>query len=108
MAEVADTGEDQFLPPGMLAGVPSLANESPIVVYRHTHVRILHILGGLNPLHFISNLVDRVDKGADVPRNVVEKVNSWHDEETVQPAKPSTPKNVRKSERFQLRFLEED
>jgi hypothetical protein len=30
-------------------------------------------------------------------------VNSWHDEGTVQPARPSTSKKVQKSERFQLR-----
>lgn len=73
MAKVPDTGEDQFL---------SWQREQRD--YRLggnllcAHLCILHILGRLDPFNFISNSVDRIDQGPNVPRNIVKQVNGGH------------------------------
>lgn len=43
-----------------------------------TNIGIFHILWGFDPFDIISDLVNRIDQGADVPRHVVQQVDGRH------------------------------
>lgn len=43
-----------------------------------TNISIFHILRGFNPFDIISYLVNRIDQGTDVSRNVVQQVDGRH------------------------------
>lgn len=56
----------------------SWANHSGICPWSLTNISILHILRGFNPFDIISDLVNRIDQGTDVSRNVVQQVDGRH------------------------------
>jgi hypothetical protein len=56
----------------------SWANHGGICPEPLTNISILHILRGFNPFDIISDLVNRIDQGTDVSRNVVQQVDGRH------------------------------
>lgn len=59
-----------------------------------TYIRILHIIGRLDPFYFVADLVDRIHQGTNVPCHVVKKVNGRHDNLAADRACPANNETI--------------
>lgn len=59
-----------------------------------TYIGIPDIFGGLDPFHFVADLVDRIHQGANIPCHIVKKVNGRHDELAADRVSPANIESI--------------